>query len=517
MRVDNSPASAPLETPATPQHAKRRRLSVPAIPATWTRGAIDLVVRAEAARAHELARARRKRQFTLRQMLLGADLVAGIGACLPAGALGGLGWGPLLAFVVTGTLAWPLVTFLAGLYAHNDPPSWTSSVAEGKQVVVICLGVSWPLWGMASVLGADRPVVISVAATVLLVVSTLGARGIARSIAHRVEPLRQRTIVIGSGVVAAQLVDRLSRHPELGIEALGLVDDDPFEAGSPLLRHLGGRGELAEILRVHEVDRVIVAFSRASHTDLLSCIRVCQSANVAVDVIPRLFELLDGARRVDRVGGLPVMALDAADLTGISRAVKRTLDILVSTIMLVVLAPVMAAVAVAIKLDSRGPVFFRQPRAGRRGREFCLYKFRSMQIDADARKTELVHLNESSDGVMFKIRHDPRVTRVGAFLRRCSIDELPQLLNVLRGHMSLVGPRPLILLESAAVNESVNRRRVDLRPGLTGPWQIYGRSEIPFHEMLGLDYQYVAGWSLARDLEILVATVPALLSRRGAY
>jgi exopolysaccharide biosynthesis polyprenyl glycosylphosphotransferase len=346
---------------------------------------------------------------------------------------------------------------------------------------------------------------------------TLGARGVARSVAHRIEPLRQRTVVLGSGVVAAQLVDRLIRHPELGIEPIGLVDADPFEVAALPLPHLGGRKDLRQILRYHEVDRVIVAFSRASHSDLLGCIRVCRDNGVAIDVIPRLFELLDGARRVDRVGGMPVMTLDPPDLTRTSLAAKRSLDIVVSTVLLLVLAPVILIVGIAVKLDSRGPVFFHQPRAGRGTRVFRLFKFRSMEVDADARKAELVHLNESTDGVMFKIQNDPRITRVGRLIRRSSLDEIPQLVNVVLGHMSLVGPRPLVLRESAEVHGSGNGRRVDLRPGLTGPWQVYGRAEIPFQQMLGYDYQYVAGWSLARDLEILLATVPALLSQRGAY
>jgi exopolysaccharide biosynthesis polyprenyl glycosylphosphotransferase len=455
--------------------------------------------------------------MTLRQMLCVADVMAGLSACLAASAIGGLSPRPLLAFGLAGALTWPLVAFLCGLYAHDDPPSWTSGVAEAKQIIVICLGLSWPLWGLAAVLGADRAAVISVVATVLLMLFTLGARGVARSVAHRIEPLRQRTVVLGSGVVAAQLVDRLIRHPELGIEPIGLVDADPFEVAALPLPHLGGRKDLRQILRYHEVDRVIVAFSRASHSDLLGCIRVCRDNGVAIDVIPRLFELLDGARRVDRVGGMPVMTLDPPDLTRTSLAAKRSLDIVVSTVLLLVLAPVILIVGIAVKLDSRGPVFFHQPRAGRGTRVFRLFKFRSMEVDADARKAELVHLNESTDGVMFKIQNDPRITRVGRLIRRSSLDEIPQLVNVVLGHMSLVGPRPLVLRESAEVHGSGNGRRVDLRPGLTGPWQVYGRAEIPFQQMLGYDYQYVAGWSLARDLEILLATVPALLSQRGAY
>jgi len=174
-------------------------------------------------------------------------------------------------------------------------------------------------------------------------------------------------------------------------------------------------------------------------------------------------------------------------------------------------------IAAAIKLESRGPVFFRQVRAGRGGNVFRVFKFRSMYADAEQRKVELHAVNDVSDGVMFKMHRDPRVTRTGRVLRRLSLDEVPQLFNVLRGEMSLVGPRPLILPESQALEEDWHERRLDLRPGLTGPWQVSGRSDIPFQEMVRFDYQYVAGWSLARDIEILLATIPAVLSGRGAY
>jgi len=204
-------------------------------------------------------------------------------------------------------------------------------------------------------------------------------------------------------------------------------------------------------------------------------------------------------------------------LTSVSMAAKRGLDIVVSALLLTVMAPVMIAIAIAIKVESRGPIFFRQPRAGRGNTSFPLIKFRSMYIDAEQRKKEIEDLNEAGDGVMFKIREDPRVTRVGRTLRRFSLDELPQLFNVLKGEMSLVGPRPLIFPETAALDENWHLRRLELRPGLTGPWQVYGRSQSPFQEMVRFDYQYVAGWSLARDIEILLATVPAVVSGRGAY
>jgi exopolysaccharide biosynthesis polyprenyl glycosylphosphotransferase len=236
-----------------------------------------------------------------------------------------------------------------------------------------------------------------------------------------------------------------------------------------------------------------------------------------VDVVPRLVEVLDGVRALDQVGGQPLLSIGTPMLTSASIAAKRALDTAGSLALIALFSPLMIAIAVAIKLESRGPVFFRQPRSGRRNTSFQLIKFRSMYMDAEKRKAEMSELNEASDGVMFKIREDPRVTRVGRFIRRFSLDELPQLLNVLKGEMSLVGPRPLIFPETAALEQDWHLRRLELRPGLTGPWQVYGRSQSPFQEMVRFDYQYVAGWSLARDIEILLATLPAVMSGRGAY
>jgi exopolysaccharide biosynthesis polyprenyl glycosylphosphotransferase len=228
-----------------------------------------------------------------------------------------------------------------------------------------------------------------------------------------------------------------------------------------------------------------------------------------VDVVPRLFEFLDGVRALDQVGGLPLLSIGTPHLTRSSKIAKRALDVTVALALILALLPLVAVIAIAITVESRGPVFFRQPRVGRGLAGFDMLKFRSMYVDAPLR------LND--DGVMVKGREDPRITKVGRLLRRLSLDEMPQLVNVLRGDMSLVGPRPLIQQEAATLDESWHARRFDLRPGMTGPWQIQGRSETPFQEMIRLDYQYVAGWSLARDIEILMATVPAVLSGRGAY
>jgi exopolysaccharide biosynthesis polyprenyl glycosylphosphotransferase len=349
--------------------------------------------------------------------------------------------------------------------------------------------------------------------TIVLLSSTLRA-GV-RAGLHRVEPLNQRAVIVGSGLVAGIIVEKLQAHRQFGLVAVGSVDDDPPEVSNLHLPRLGTLSDLPGVLRFHEIDRVIIAFSRSGHEQLLRCIRVCRDQGVVVDVVPRLFEFLDGARSLDYVGGLPVLTIGTPRLNRSSQVAKRALDAALASLFLVALAPLLALVAAAIKLESPGPVVFRQPRVGRGGKVFGILKFRSMYADAELRKPELADSNGES--VLFKLREDPRITRVGRILRRFSIDELPQLVNVVRGHMSLVGPRPLINPEIEAMDEEWHVRRLDLRPGMTGPWQVTGRSESPFEEMVRLDYQYVAGWSLARDVEILLATIPAVLSGRGAY
>ncbi len=201
-----------------------------------------------------------------------------------------------------------------------------------------------------------------------------------------------------------------------------------------------------------------------------------------------------------------------------SRVLKRAFDLMAATLGLLVLAPLFAAVALCIKLESRGPVFFRQVRRGANGTTFRIFKFRTMVAEAEAQKAEIVHLNmhRDRDPRMTKIPNDPRVTRVGRFLRRSSIDELPQLINVIKGEMSLVGPRPLILEEDAFVLEWA-RKRLDIKPGITGLWQVLGRSDIPFDEMTKLDYVYVTNWSLREDIRLILLTVPALLRTRRAF
>jgi exopolysaccharide biosynthesis polyprenyl glycosylphosphotransferase len=459
----------------------------------------------------------RQRGAVLTRMLYSGDALAAILAAAIAVALLDTFSTSGLAYVLCAGLLWPFAAFSIGLYRSDQLATWASAVSEVPRGFVAVLLITWPLFGVAMLLNLDRVVALTfltVAATAALAAT---ARAFVRAGLHRAPDLRQRTLILGSGIVAGQVVKKLHNNDQFGLVPVGIVDDDVHDIGTPDLPWLGRFSDLDAIIEAQNIDRVIIAFSRASHEELLESIRACRDAGVAIDVVPRLFEFLDGVRALDQVGGLPLLSIGAPVLTSVSMAAKRCLDVVASAILLTLFAPLMLAVAIAVKLESRGPVFFRQPRAGRANTSFQLIKFRSMYIDAEQRKKEFEELNEASDGVMFKIREDPRVTRVGRSLRRFSLDELPQLFNVLKGEMSLVGPRPLIFPETAALDETWHLRRLELRPGLTGPWQVYGRSQSPFQEMVRFDYQYVAGWSLARDIEILLATVPAVMSGRGAY
>jgi exopolysaccharide biosynthesis polyprenyl glycosylphosphotransferase len=453
----------------------------------------------------------------LQAALLGAEIAAGLVGGAVLAILAGLEPVGCAVSVVGFLVVWRTLGAASGICADDDLRPWTSTLRKSKTTAIMALAISWIAYGALRLDGATDPAGSALAVAAAAAVVSIVLRGAANTLVYRSSGLAQRTVIVGSGMVARQVYDRLQIAPNLSLDLIGLVDDDVAPDTSPALPHLGGLEDLEQIVHTQDIDRVIIAFTRSGHDDLLRCIRVCWDNQVAIDIVPRLFEFLDGARALDQIGGMPMLSITVPRLSRASRALKRGADIVLSGLGLLALSPLLICVAIAIKLDSRGPVFFRQRRVGRSGEEFLIFKFRSMFADAEARKAELAKLNEANDGVMFKIRKDPRITRVGRFLRRSSIDELPQLINVLIGQMSLVGPRPLIPQEIAAFDEGWHLRRLDLRPGITGPWQIYGRSDIGFHDMLRFDYQYVAGWSLARDFEILLSTVPVALSGRGAY
>lgn len=472
---------------------------------------------AAAEAAGRISRASNRSSFLQRLLFLADLLSAGVGGLLTV-LIFGVGLGNGLIMVATLMIGWTLLAFVCGLYNVSGLHTWASGLSDAPRMIVAALLLTWPVLGVAEFIDLPHAIIFAIVATFVAVSIDSIARALSRGYAHRIAPLRQRTVLVGSGLVADKLADRLERHTEFGLETIGLVDDDVHTLnGAERLPKLGSLSQLDQVLDECNVDRVIIAFSRASHQQLLSCIRTCRDHRVAVDVVPRLFELLDGAQALSQIGGLPVISIGAPPLSNASRIAKRGLDIVLSAALLVLASPLLLALAIAIKLDSRGPVFFRQVRAGRDQEPFLVVKFRSMYRDADERKKQFEAENEAGDGVMFKIKKDPRITRVGRFIRRTSLDELPQLFNVLLGDMSLVGPRPLILEESKHAAQTWHARRLDLRPGITGLWQVSGRSDLPFQEMVRFDYQYVSGWSLARDIEILLATIPVVLSRRGAY
>ena len=281
---------------------------------------------------------------------------------------------------------------------------------------------------------------------------------------------------------------------------------------------MAARARLEEIIRAYGVERAIVAFSRQTADAQVDLFRRCMSCGVQVDIVPRMYEVIGSRTQVHDLDGLPLISLPAPRLSRSARFLKRTLDVIVAGTALVVLSPLLAYAALRIRRGSPGPIFFRQERMGAGGKRFEILKFRSMYIDAEERKREFDHLNKHVEAgpTMFKIPDDPRITPFGRTLRKWSLDELPQLINVVRGQMSLVGPRPLILEEDRHI-VGHHRRRLDLTPGVTGLWQVLGRSDIPFSEMVTLDYLYVTNWSLWGDVKLLARTAPAVLRGRGAY
>jgi len=470
----------------------------------------------------------RGRGWLVRRLLLAADLVGLAAAFVTAELLLGSGSGQGIAiegeyllFLLTLPI-WVVLAKLYGLYDRDEERTDHSTADDLVGVVhMVTLG-SWAFYAGSHIADLAAPQLRKVAlfwALAILLV-TVG-RAAARSYSRRHIAYVQNTVIVGAGDVGQTIARKLVNHPEYGINLVGFVDSEPRERRDDLehLTLLGPPERLPAIVRLLDVERVIVAFSNDGHEPTLDLIRSLKELEVQVDVVPRLYELVSPGVGIHTVEGVPLVGLPPVRLARSSRLLKRTMDIVVAAFGLLVLAPLLLAIALVIKLDSPGPVFFRQVRMGARDRTFRIFKFRTMAADADARKADVAHLNmhaqNGGDPRMFKIADDPRATRVGRALRRFSLDELPQLLNVLKGEMTLVGPRPLILDEDDEISTAWARRRLDLKPGITGLWQVLGRSAIPFEEMVKLDYLYVTTWSLANDVRLMFRTLPALL--RGEH
>jgi exopolysaccharide biosynthesis polyprenyl glycosylphosphotransferase len=348
---------------------------------------------------------------------------------------------------------------------------------------------------------------------VTLVVLLPCTRALVRPLLRLDRNYPQNTVIVGAGFVGQLLGRKLLEHPEYGLELVGFIDEWPKERRDDLesLTVIGLSADLPALIEAYSLERVIIAFSNESHEQTLHLVRLLKDFDVRIDIVPRLFEIIPPSHTSHTIAGIPLISLPRLRLSSRSRLLKRCFDLAVGLAILIALAPLFAIVAVLIKFDSSGPVFFRQKRIGAEGKPFLIFKFRTMTSDAEEQKDQVAHLNvhadRGGDPRMFKIRDDPRVTALGKLLRRFSLDEFPQLLNVVRGEMSLVGPRPLILEEDAHV-EAWARRRLALKPGMTGLWQVSGRNSLPFEEMVRLDYLYVTTWSLTRDLQLIFRTFP---------
>lgn len=468
----------------------------------------------------------RRRGWLVRRALLLADL-AGItlaflvAMLVTASSNPGVSTSEELILLVLSLPVWALLMKLHGLYDRDEAVAEHSTLDEVSGVFHVLTIGAWVFFAFTEISGwlglpLDRLVVF----WLLAICAVPAGRAAARSFSRRSPLYQQRTAIVGTGAVARLLARKILRHPEYGIDLAGFIDAEPVVAGDSLggVPVLGGPDALDEIVHEHGLERIIIAFTPESHDRTLDAIRAARDLELHVDIVPRLFEVVGASSTVHTLEGLPLVGLPPLRLSPSSRLLKRVFDIVGALVGLVLLAPLMAAIAIAIRIDSPGPVFFRQTRRGSGETTFRIFKFRTMVVEAESMKEGIAHLNvhASCDPRMFKARNDPRVTRVGRFLRRTSLDELPQLFNVLRGEMSLVGPRPLVLDEDKHV-ERWARKRLQLKPGMTGLWQVLGRSDIPFEEMTVLDYLYVTGWSLKEDLRLILLTIPSLLRSRQAY
>lgn len=326
-----------------------------------------------------------------------------------------------------------------------------------------------------------------------------------------------RVLIIGSGRRAQALEKLLKSKESWGYEVVGYLDpDDPQRYNRR--RHdnvIGHVNQISEILAREVIEEIIVAVPRSMLSDLQLIIDACQEEGVQLRFMADIYDF-DAARiRMELIDQVPLLSFEPVARDERTLLVKRLTDIVIIFAAMPVLLPFFLIIALVIKLDSPGPAFFVQQRVGLHKRRFNMVKFRSMDVDAEARMAEVEHLNEA-DGPNFKVKDDPRMTRVGRFIRKTSIDELPQLINVLTGDMSLVGPRPMSIRDVDLFDKGIQRRRFSVRPGITCLWQISGRSDLSFDDWLKLDLEYIDGWSLGLDFKILFMTIPTVLKGSGA-
>jgi exopolysaccharide biosynthesis polyprenyl glycosylphosphotransferase len=470
----------------------------------------------------------KRRGWLVRRMLLLAD-VAGltlafllVAALDPRGVLEGISL-PLELLIFAASLPfWIVLAKLHGLYEADEERADHSTIDEIVGVLhLIATGVwlvALPLWALGIADPKLRELALFGISAFLLV--TVG-RSVARTVIRRSVLYLQNTVIIGAGDVGQLVARKLLQHPEYGLNLVGFVDPQPRERRVDLahLTLLGTPAELPEIVRLLDVERVIVAFSNEREEEALAMIRSCRELDLQVDIVPRLFELVGPRVGVHTIEGLPLVGLPPLRLPRSARLLKRSLDVVVASLMLLLTAPLFAYIALRIKLDSEGPVFFRQTRLGMNEEPFTVVKFRTMRVNVDeqAHKDFIRETMSSKAGVgangLYKLERGGEITTFGAWLRKTSLDELPQLVNVLRGEMSLVGPRPCIPYEVEHFQPHHHERFL-VPAGLTGLWQVTARARSTFGEALEMDVAYARGWSLGLDLKLLVKTPVELLRKR---
>ena len=429
-----------------------------------------------------------------------ADVVAAIIATLLAATETTSALPALAPAVALGAVA---LAKLGGLYDRDRLVMRRSTVDDVPSIVQLSGLVALLAVGLA---GTGFLPVDALYLWLTLAGSQTVSRAGARWATRRLLP-SERSLAIGDLEIARRIGEKVvdSRASARIVAVIPMRPGDHADV-------FGGAEGLRGLVAAERIDRILLVPVTADATDTLELVRVAKLVGVRVSILPRLFEVVGSRVEFEDIGGLTVLGVRPLGLSRMSRLVKRGFDLMGATIALVATSPIMLLAALAIRLDSRGPVFFRQVRVGRDGKHFRILKFRTMILNAERVKDELRDRNETQG--LFKIVKDPRITRVGRLLRATSLDELPQLINVLRGDMSLVGPRPLVVDEDSRIL-GLDRARLNLTPGMTGHWQILGSGRVPMKEMVSIDYVYVNNWTLWTDIKLLLRTVSYVLGRGG--
>jgi exopolysaccharide biosynthesis polyprenyl glycosylphosphotransferase len=417
-------------------------------------------------------------------------------------------------------ILWHVLFSSFGLYASHRMSSRASESADVVKATTLGSVGLWGAAGLFHIQMASLPflIVFLVISTGMLVCSRLALRMVLAQARLRGRNLRN-VLIVGTSRRAVEFAGKLQANPQLGYRVIGFADrpwdeiDQFRRTGHSLACDLEG---LPEFLRTNVVDEVVMALPiRSFHADACRVAALCEEQGIILRMPSNIFNLKLARSGADELEGHSSITHYTGVIEGWPVVMKRVVDFCLALATLMVISPVLVLVATVIKITSPGPIFFTQKRIGQNKRKFTIYKFRSMAVDAENKMRELEHLNELS-GPVFKIKHDPRITPVGRFLRKTSIDELPQLINVLKGDMSLVGPRPMSVRDYELFSEDWHRRRFSVRPGITCLWQVNGRNSVPFEKWMELDMQYIDKWSLWLDFKILAKTIPAVLKGSGA-